>query len=78
MNKRGQEILRHALGWPKYYRNRFVSGPDCDNFADCEALVSAGLMSKRSYGLDEVNESYLYVVTEAGKLAAEQEPPHAE
>lgn len=45
-------ILRHALGVRddgkgRPYRNHFVTGPGSDDFSDCEALLSAGLMSKQ-------------------------------
>jgi hypothetical protein len=40
ISKRQLEILRHALGWPKNYRNRFCTWPGTKDYADCEALVA--------------------------------------
>jgi hypothetical protein len=45
-------IVQHAVGVDQYgqgpqYRNHFVTGPSCDNYADCRLLVEAGLMSVR-------------------------------
>lgn len=42
-------ILQHSLGLDKYgqgsrYRNRYVVGPDCDGFTECQALVKVGYM----------------------------------
>ena len=48
-----RDILRHALGVGRGrsgWRNHFVTGPGSDDYADCEALVAAGLMTKRSGG----------------------------
>ena len=58
------DIMKHALGWPKSYRNHYNTGEGSDDFADCEALVTAGLMVRRS--IDWVPD-YLYIVTERGK-----------
>jgi len=60
-------ILRHALGWPKLYRNHFVTGPGCDNYPLCEELVAAGLMTRTER--DWIPD-YIYTVTAAGREEA--------
>lgn len=64
VSQRQREILRHALGWPKNYRNHFCTGEGSNDFADCEALVSAGMMTrnKRDWVPD-----IIYTVTEYGR-----------
>jgi hypothetical protein len=42
-------ILQHSLGVDQYgrgnqYRNYFATGPGCDNFGQCNELVSLGFM----------------------------------
>lgn len=64
-------ILQHSLGLDKYgrgtqYRNHFVTGQGCDNYADCMALVEAGLMSHRA-GNELSGGDDVFIVTEKGK-----------
>ena len=68
MTERQLQIIRHALGWPKDYRNHFVTGEGSKDFADCEALVAEGMMTshKREWAPDYT----IYVVTEKGRAAA--------
>ena len=65
-----REILRHALGFGRRtrpgWRNYFVTGPGSDDYADCEALVAAGLMTKRSGGPLSGGDP-VYRVTDAGQ-----------
>lgn len=63
-----REILRHALGWPKNYRNHYCTGEGSNDFPDCEALVAAGMMSrhKKSWTPDAI-----YIVTEEGRGVAD-------
>ena len=70
MNKRELGILRHALGWPKNYRNHFCTGEGSDDYPVCESLVEAGMMERheRSWCLDNI-----YVVTAKGREIATQE-----
>ena len=67
---RQQEILRHALGVGRGrtagWRNYFVTGPGSDDYDDCEALVAAGLMTKRSGGPLSGGDP-VYRVTDAGQ-----------
>lgn len=67
VSQRQRDILRHALGLPKNYRNYFCTGEGSDDFPDCEALVAAGMMvrDKRSWMPD-----YVYSVTEHGRKVA--------
>lgn len=60
------DIIRHALGIDrakKSYRNYFMAGPDHEDYPVLERLVSEGKMSRTRYHLDEINETYIYIVT---------------
>lgn len=74
MTNEQYEILQRALGLNRYkksYRNHFVTGPGSTDYQHCEALVSAGLMTKwADNGLN--GGDYIYSVTAAG-LAAMKE-----
>jgi len=77
-----REILRHALGFGRRtrpgWRNHFVTGPGSDDYADCEALVAAGLMTKRSGGPLSGGDP-VYRVTDAGQdLMVGRKTPNAE
>lgn len=72
MNTEQHDILRHALGISRSgreYRNHFVTGPGSTDYPHCEELVGLGLMTKRP-GHALSGGDPVYVVTEAGKLAA--------
>lgn len=62
-------ILRHALGLYTArgtpYRNHFVTGPGRDDYADCMALVEAGLM-ERFPGNNLTGGDDVFTVTETG------------
>lgn len=65
------DILRHALGirpGQRAFRNHFVTGPGSTDYEHCEALVAAGLMSKRQ-GSPLSGGDPVYQVTEAGRAA---------
>ncbi len=71
MTPKQREIMKHALGAGRGrtgWRNHFVTGPGSDDYADCEALVAAGLMAKRSGGPLSGGEP-VYRVTDAGQDA---------
>ena len=65
-----RDILRHALGVGRGrtagWRNHFVTGPGTTDYADCEALVAAGMMTKRSGGPMSGGDP-VYRVTDAGQ-----------
>lgn len=69
------EILRHALGirkpGGKSTRNHFVTGPGSTDYDDCEALVAAGLMTKRM-GNELTGGDPVYFVTTQGIAKAVQ------
>lgn len=58
------DVLRHALGWPKCYRNYFVTGEGSDDFTLCEKLVKKGLMF--IHRVDWIPDN-IYIVTQKGK-----------
>ena len=70
VSKRQRDILRHALGLPKDYRNHFCTGEGSDDFLDCESLVAAGMMVRRQANWVP---DYIYIVTEQGRKAAYKE-----
>ncbi len=64
-------ILRHALGLNqdgtgRAYRNHFVTGPGCDEYLDCTALVDAGLMTRHD-GSPLSGGEPIFIVTRDGK-----------
>jgi len=65
-----REILRHALGVGRGrtagWRNHFCTGPGSEDYDDCEALVAAGMMTKRSGGPLSCGDP-VYRVTDAGQ-----------
>lgn len=64
VSRREIDILKHALGWPKVYRNHFVTGEGSDDYDDCERLVGKGLLTRQR--LDWVPD-YIYTVTQKGR-----------
>ena len=63
-------IMLHSLGLDykdSPFRNHFVAGPGHREISHLESLVSKGLMVKRRDPFDEVNESYVYHVTDEGR-----------
>lgn len=76
---RGLHILQHSLGVDKYgqgeqYRNHFVTGSGSVDYPDCQALVSAGLMTRQKGGsLTGGND--VFFVTDAGKQYVAEASP---
>ena len=71
MTPKQRDIMKHALGAGRGapgWRNHFVTGPGSDDYDDCEALVAAGLMAKRSGGPLSGGDP-VYRVTDAGQDA---------
>lgn len=82
MTPKQRDIMKHALGAGRGapgWRNHFVTGPGSDDYADCEALVAAGLMTKRSGGPLSGGDP-VYRVTDAGQdaLVGRPKTPNAE
>jgi len=74
-------ILQHAQGLDRYgrgtrYRNRYTIGPGCDGWADCVALVEAGLM-KNHGARDWMGGMTTFSVTEAGDQVVRKQSPKA-
>lgn len=69
MTESQREIMRHTLGMScgrsPGWRNHFVTGPGSSGYDDCEALVAAGFMSRRSGGPLSGGDP-IYRVTDAG------------
>lgn len=71
MTNEQREVMRHALGLnrgSREYRNHFVTGPGSTDHPHCEALVAAGLMTKRA-GNPLSGGDDIYSVTNAGRAA---------
>lgn len=71
MTEEQREIMRHALGLnrgDRDYRNHFVTGPGSTDYPHCEALVAAGLMTKRAGNALSGGDD-IYSVTDAGRAA---------
>ena len=72
MTPKQRDIMKHALGFGRGsspgWRNHFCTGPGSDDYADCETLVAAGLMTKRSGGPLSGGDP-AYRVTDAGQDA---------
>ena len=83
MDNEQHNILRHALGLSsvgmkssdREYRNHFVTGPGSTDYPHCEALVAAGLMTKRP-GHPLSGGDPIYAVTDEGKTVARSKPPN--
>lgn len=79
MTPKQRDIMKHALGAGRGapgWRNHFVTGPGSDDYDDCEALVAAGLMTKRE-GSALSGWDAVYAVTAEGKAAARSKTPNA-
>jgi hypothetical protein len=48
LNAKELDVMKHALGWPRMYRNHFVTGPGSDDYDTWEALVAKGLATKQA------------------------------
>lgn len=72
MTPKQRDIMKHALGFGRGaspgWRNHFCTGPGSDDYDDCEALVAAGLMRRRSGGPLSGGDP-IYSVTDAGQDA---------
>jgi hypothetical protein len=74
-------ILQHALGVDQYgqgqqYRSHFVTGPGSKDYDDCEALVTAGMMTvRRDYMGKGMLGNHCYHVTQKGSTAVAMESP---
>jgi hypothetical protein len=69
LESREIEAIKHALGWPKNYRNYFCAGDD--DVPTWEGLVAKGLAFERP---NHLSPDRLFHVTSAGKRALDQEP----
>ena len=68
-------ILKHSLGLKKgkdIYRNHFVTGEGSADYPICETLVEKGLLFKRQALFDEIDDRYIYHVTDEGIKAAQE------
>lgn len=71
MTEEQRDIIRHALGRTRAdreYRNHFVTGPGSTDYPHCEALVAAGMMTKRAGNVLSGGDD-IYSVTDAGRAA---------
>lgn len=74
-------ILQHSLGLDRNgqgtaYRNRFVTGPDVDNYPLCRELVELGFMAENP-PREWLGGMSTFIVTEAGRAAVSKQSPPA-
>ncbi len=79
LNKEHIHILQHSLGVDKYgkgeqYRNRFITGPDGDDFKCCRELVENGFMG--DHGPQEMMSGmhYFYVTKSGIEIMVKNSP----
>lgn len=60
--------MKHALGWPKVYRNHFVTDKGGPDGVIWMGLVERGLATRRD-GSPLTGGDDLFMVTDAGKAA---------
>jgi hypothetical protein len=60
------EIMKHALGYPKLYRNYFNTSENTSDYSHCENLVKYGLMGKDILN-QELMPGIYYFVTDFGR-----------
>lgn len=70
-------VLQHSLGVDQYgrgnqYRNRFVTGPETDDFPICRALVALGFMVDHD-AQAITGGMHCFSVTDAGRAAMASE-----
>ncbi len=68
-----RHILRHTLGLTRSkesYRNRFVTGPDTDDWPMVQALCTRGLMVARGGPQAIIGGMTVFQATDAGRIAA--------
>lgn len=77
LTRRQIGFLQHAIGYTKSrgkekagFRNYFALYPDSDGFADCEAMVAAGLMKKRVPDPEIFGDLIYFHVTSSGQEIA--------
>lgn len=81
LTKTQLHYMQHALGLNDYgqgrwYRNHFVSGPECDSWEALCQLVELGLMKRHEpRALFGGGDSYCFVVTEEGKRHVREHSP---
>jgi len=67
------DLMKHALGWPKCYRNYYAAGGG--DLAVCNELVSTGHMIQVNcswYGGPSVSGGPVYQVTQEGRDAIKE------
>lgn len=69
-----RDLARHALGLPndrkRSYRNSFVAGAGHSDYADWQAMVDAGLATKRDGSTVPFGGDDLFRLTPRGAVAA--------
>lgn len=66
------DLIKHALGWPKMYRNHFVAEFDTPDYFDWIELTERGLATRMH--VTEIPYGDVFHVTDAGRamLAASE------
>ena len=79
LSEKQLHILQHSLGVDKHgrgnkYRNRYVIGPECDDWKELRALVDAGLMFDHGE-MSMCGGMHCFSVTDLGKAEMEKNSP---
>lgn len=73
-HEHGLELMRHALGWPKNYRNYFAASPGGHDALAWERLVKRGHAERGKVINQPPHELQIYHVTDAGRAALNPKP----
>ena len=60
------KIIKHMTGYPTNHRNFFATSPGGSDYETLIRMEAKGLVAKRIFTLDEMNESYVFHATEKG------------
>jgi hypothetical protein len=63
--KRERDLMEHALGWPKCYRNHFAASPESEDARVLDGMIERGLVDRRPR--PALTDLISYHVTDLGK-----------
>lgn len=67
------DLMKHALGWPKLYRNYFAADQGYEDERAWRGLIARGLAQEGRTINEPPNELIIFHVTDAGKAAVSAE-----
>lgn len=75
MTDKERHIMEHSLGWPKRYRNHFVTDRDSDDGKIIAGLCARGMMRESGRPSEMTGGVPCFAVTDAGVAALEELAP---